>query len=77
MVQVSLNTASERKQVITEVTNSIHDIFAQNDVDTTGATVMLNGNIVNLSEFGLPLSNFGVQEGTQCFLNVAVKTSAA
>ena len=77
MVRITLATGTERKAVIVNVTDKLGDIIAANAVDTSGATIMLKGNICALSDQQKTLAELGLQDGDEAVLNVTVKASAA
>ena len=77
MVKITLATGTSRTPVIVNVTDKLGDIIAANNVDTSGATIMLKGNICSLSDQQRTLAELGLQDGDEAVLNVTVKASAA
>ena len=77
MVQITLATNSERKQVLTSVDTTLAQIISSNSIDTTGATIMLKGNVVSAFDLDRTLAQCGVADGDSAIMNVTVKAAAA
>lgn len=77
MVQITLATAAERKSVLAETSTTLKEIITQNNIDTTGATIMLKGNVVSSFDLDRTLAQCGVEDGSSVIMNVAVKAAAA
>lgn len=77
MVQITLATAAERKSVLAETSTTLQEIISQNNIDTTGATIMLKGNVVSAFDLDRTLAQCGVEDGSSVIMNVAVKAAAA
>lgn len=77
MVQITLATSSERKAVLAQTTTTLQQIISENSIDTTGATIMLKGNVVSSFELNKTLADCGVEDGSSVIMNVAVKAAAA
>lgn len=77
MVQITLATAAQRKNVLVDVNTTLKTIVTQNNVDTTGATIMLKGNVVSSFDLNRTLAQCGVEDGSSVIMNVAVKAAAA
>ena len=77
MVQITLATAAQRKSVLAETSKTLKQIITENSIDTTGATIMLKGNVVSAFDLDRTLSQCGVADGDSVIMNVAVKAAAA
>lgn len=77
MVQITLATSAERKSVLVETSTTLKEIVTANNVDTTGATIMLKGNVVSAFDLDRTLAQCGVEDGSSVIMNVAVKAAAA
>lgn len=77
MVQITLATAAERKSVLAETSTTLKQIISDNHIDTTGATIMLKGNVVSSFDLDRTLAQCGVEDGSSVIMNVAVKAAAA
>lgn len=77
MVQITLATSAERKSVLAETTTTLQEIITNNSIDTTGATIMLKGNVVSAFDLDRTLAQCGVEDGSSVIMNVAVKAAAA
>lgn len=77
MVQITLATSTERKSVLAQPTDTLQSIISANNIDITGATIMLKGNVVSAFDLGRTLADCGVEDGSSVIMNVAVKAAAA
>ena len=77
MVQITLATAAERKSVLANPTDTLKSIITANNIDITGATIMLKGNVVSSFDLDRTLTECGLEDGSQVIMNVAVKAAAA
>ena len=77
MVQITLATNSERKNVLANTDKTLQQIITENGVDTTGATIMLKGNVVSAFDLDRTLSQCNVVDGESVIMNVTVKAAAA
>ena len=77
MVQITLATNAARKSVLAESTTTLQKLINDNGVDTTGATIMLKGNVVSAFDLDRTLAQCGVNDGDSVIMNVAVKAAAA
>ena len=77
MIQITLATSSERKAVLATADTTLKQIVTENNVDTTGATIMLKGNVVSARDLDRTLAQCGVEDGSSVIMNVAVKAAAA
>ena len=77
MVQITLATAASRKSVVVDASTTLKQIITENNIDTTGATIMLKGNVVSAFDLDRKLSDCGVSDGDSVIMNVAVKAAAA
>ena len=77
MVQITLATSAERKNVLAETSTTLQQIITDNHIDTTGATIMLKGNVVSAFDLDRTLAQCGVEDGSSVIMNVAVKAAAA
>ena len=77
MVQITLATSAERKSILAETSTTLKEIINNNHIDTTGATIMLKGNVVSAFDLGRTLAQCGVEDGSSVIMNVAVKAAAA
>lgn len=77
MVQITLATNSSRKNVLVNAASTLQQIISDNGVDTTGATIMLKGNVVSSFDLDRTLESCGVHDGETAIMNVTVKAAAA
>lgn len=77
MVQITLATSAERKSILAETSTTLKEIINNNHIDTTGATIMLKGNVVSAFDLDRTLAQCGVEDGSSVIMNVAVKAAAA
>ena len=77
MVQITLATAAQRTQVLAETSTTLQKLINDNKIDTTGATIMLKGNVVSAFDLDRTLAQCGVNDGDSVIMNVAVKAAAA
>ena len=77
MVQVKIATNSERKDVLVSQDTTLQSIISSNGIDTTGATIMLKGNVVSAFDLDRTLAQCNISDGDSVILNVAVKAAAA
>lgn len=77
MVQITLATNASRKSVLAETSKTLQQLITENSIDTTGATIMLKGNVVSSFDLDRTLAQCGVSDGDSVIMNVAVKAAAA
>ena len=77
MIQITLATSAERKSILAESSTTLQEIISNNHIDTTGATIMLKGNVVSAFDLNRTLAQCGVEDGSSVIMNVAVKAAAA
>ena len=77
MIQITLATSAERKSVLATSETTLQQIINDNNIDTTGATIMLKGNVVSAFDLDRTLAQCGVEDGSSVIMNVAVKAAAA
>jgi hypothetical protein len=77
MVQITLATSAERKSILAETSTTLREIITSNSIDTTGATIMLKGNVISAFDLDRTLAQCGVEDGSSVIMNVAVKAAAA
>lgn len=77
MIQITLATSAERKSILAESSTTLQEIINNNHIDTTGATIMLKGNVVSAFDLDRTLAQCGVEDGSSVIMNVAVKAAAA
>lgn len=77
MVQITIATNAERKQVVTDINTPLQTLINNNGIDTTGANIMLNGRTVSAFDLDRTLAQCGVEEGSTAIMSVIVKASAA
>jgi hypothetical protein len=77
MIQITLATSAERKSVLATSETTLQQIINDNHIDTTGATIMLKGNVVSAFDLNRTLAQCGVEDGSSVIMNVAVKAAAA
>ena len=77
MIQITLATSAERKSVLATSETTLKQIISDNHIDTTGATIMLKGNVVSAFDLDRTLAQCGVEDGSSVIMNVAVKAAAA
>lgn len=75
MVQVTIGTATNRKNVVVDDTVTIATILQENNVPTEGATFTLNGFNLQFADMNKTLKDLGITE--KATLIVAVKTNNA
>ena len=77
MVRVTLNTNTGRRGVIADVNATLASIFAENDLNTQGAIIHLNGSPVSMGDATKSLSELGVADEGNAILSLVVKATSA
>lgn len=78
MIRVTIRTNGNQNSVFAETTDTIKGFFEKNNVDMTGANVMLNGMTVMASELGKTFADFGIDDNDNTvMISAIVKMSAA
>lgn len=78
MFRLKITTNTERRpEIVTPTTQKIAEALEQNGISTTGATVSLNGRILDAPDYGKTFSESGVTAGQTAILSVVVKADSA
>lgn len=77
MFELKLSYGNTRKSVAAEATDTISKAIRDNEISVQGATIALNGRILDAGSYDKTFADFGVEEGSSAMLSVVVKTAAA
>lgn len=77
MINVTLATNAERKNVIVAPNTSLAEIIRDNGISIDGANIMLNGTTVSPFDLDRTLAQCNVADGSTAMMSVVVKASAA
>lgn len=77
MVNITLNTNTGRRNVISDVNATLASIFEDNDLNTQGAIIHLDGRPVSMGDAGKSLAALGVADEGRAVLSLVVKATSA
>lgn len=77
MITVKIGTNNERKQVIIDPSKSIMQTLIDEDIDTMGCTMQLNGELILGDRINDTFTDFGVRDGSTAMLYAVIKAESA
>lgn len=77
MIRLTIGTNTERKTVLVEPTETLHDILVNNEVNTTGAALHLNGSLIPGAAMHDTLEELDILDNTSVSLIAVVKADSA
>lgn len=77
MFNLKISTVGERTTEVEMLNETLANALDKRNIKTNGATVSLNGRILNASDYGKTFSDMGVTDGQQAILSVVVKADSA
>jgi len=77
MINLTIGTNTERKNVIVEPTEVLGEILAANNVNTSSAAIHLNGSLIPGCDLDQTFEDLGVEDDTQAMLIAVVKADSA
>lgn len=77
MINLTIGTNTERKNVIVEPTEILGDVLAENNVNTASAAIHLNGSLIPGCDLDQSFEELGVEDDTQAMLIAVVKADSA
>ena len=77
MINLTIGTNTERKNVIVEPTEVIGKVLAANNVNTASAAIHLNGSLIPGCDLDQTFEDLGVEDDTQAMLIAVVKADSA
>lgn len=73
-IQISVNTTRKTVQAMPEET--VSQVLTNNNINTAGVNMHLNGMMLSMSDAGKTLAELGVQENTTAMLCAVVKADS-
>ena len=77
MINLTIGTNTERKNVIVEPNAVLADVLQENNVSTTSAAIHLNGSLIPGCDLDQTFEELGVEDDTQAMLIAVVKADSA
>lgn len=77
MINLTIGTNTERKNVIVEPTEVLGEVLAANNVSTASAAIHLNGSLIPGCDLDQTFEDLGVEDDTQAMLIAVVKADSA
>lgn len=77
MIQLTIGTNTERKNVIVEPGDTLADVLEANEVDYSHAALHLNGSLIAGCDTDQTFEELGVQDGKSAMLIAVVKADSA
>lgn len=77
MIQVKINTNTERKTVVVEPTQTPADVMRANGYNVSGSMLNLNGVVLNSTTMYDTFTNLGVADGATANLSAVTKGDGA
>lgn len=77
MINLTIGTNTERKNVIVEPTEILGDVLTENNVNTASAAIHLNGSLIPGCDLDQSFEELGVEDDTQAMLIAVVKADSA
>ncbi len=77
MINLTIGTNTERKNVIVEPTEILGDVLEENNVNTASAAIHLNGSLIPGCDLDQSFEELGVEDDTQAMLIAVVKADSA
>ena len=77
MISLTIGTNTERKTVLVEADQPLNEVLAENNVNTVGAALHLNGSLIAGCDTASSLSELGIEDGGKAMLIAVVKADSA
>ena len=77
MINLTIGTNTERKNVIVAADEVLRDVLENNNVNTTSAAIHLNGSLIPGCDLDNTFEELGVEDDTQAMLIAVVKADSA
>lgn len=77
MINLSIGTNTERKNVIVEPTQTLADVLSENNVNVGGCALHLNGTLIAGADTEETFEGLGIADGTKAMLIAVVKADSA
>lgn len=77
MINVTIGTNTSRKTIITPIDSKIKDVLEQNEVNTAGAAIHLNGSLLSVRDLTETFEALGITEDSNNMLIAVVKADSA
>lgn len=77
MINLSIGTNTERKNVIVEPDQTLADVLAENNVNVGGCALHLNGTLIAGADTDQTFEELGIADGTKAMLIAVVKADSA
>lgn len=77
MINLTIGTNTERKNILVAPNESIAEVLANNNVNTTSAAIHINGSLVPGCDLQQTFEEFGVEDNTSAMLIAVVKADSA
>lgn len=77
MFELKIATGTNRSTVMAQVTDTIADVLRKNDISTQGATLALDGRILQIEDVANTFESYGIRQSGQAQLSVTVKADSA
>lgn len=75
MFNIKVSTAAGRRTIIAEPGTTVRDFIANNDIETTGANISLDGIPMTFEDFNSSFEDLGVTDSA--VLSIIIKTHHA
>lgn len=77
MINLTIGTNTERKNVIVSPDEVLADVLADNGVSTTSAAIHLNGSLIPGADLQETFEDLGVEDESSAMLIAVVKADSA
>lgn len=77
MINLTIGTNTDRKNVITDANTPLKDVLRTNNVNITGTALHLNGTLIPGVDTNKSLAELGVSDGTSAMLIAVQKADSA
>lgn len=77
MINLTIGTNTERKNIIVAADEVLRDVLADNNVNTGSAAIHLNGSLIPGCDLDSTFEELGVEDDTQAMLIAVVKADSA
>jgi len=77
MINLTIGTNTERKTAIVEPDRPLKDILRENEINTAGSALHLNGSLIAGVDADSSLAELGIADGSSAMLIAVVKADSA
>lgn len=77
MVQIRVNSNTDRKEVFATVDQTVSGILEANNFTTVGAQLLINGDTASVSDLSKTLSQLGIADNSTAVFSITTKATAA